>query len=130
MTHALLSGSNAIDIAGDCAAVDPVVALDQRGAPRFDGSCDSGAFEFGGCPILELVSQTVVASESYEECEIRLGAAFLVLPPGGDLTLVAGKQVVFDNDVEIGGTATIAIEPDLQVLSALEAAAKAGFRLP
>jgi hypothetical protein len=41
-THALLAGSVAIDAAGDCG-----LPVDQRGLPRADGACDSGAFEFG-----------------------------------------------------------------------------------
>jgi hypothetical protein len=40
-THALLSGSVAIDAAGECG-----LATDQRGFPRDDGECDSGSFEF------------------------------------------------------------------------------------
>ncbi|MCP4249023.1 MAG: hypothetical protein GY778_18420, partial [bacterium] len=44
MTHALLAGSPAIDAAPSCGST-----FDQRGAPRFDGACDSGAFEYGGC---------------------------------------------------------------------------------
>lgn len=40
-THALLPGSIAIDAAGDCG-----LATDQRSFLRWDGSCDSGAFEF------------------------------------------------------------------------------------
>lgn len=43
MTHALLSGSTAIN--GANPATCP--ATDQRGAPRV-GACDNGAFEFGG----------------------------------------------------------------------------------
>lgn len=132
-THALLAGSNAIDVAGDCAAIDPLLALDQRGAPRFDGNCDAGAFEFGGCPILGL-NQPVVLGSSYEECEIRLGEDFSVFGAGGELTLTAGSQVVFENGAEIGllvaGVVTIAFDPQLQVTSALEAAEKAGFRKP
>ena len=41
-THALLSGSVAIDAAGACG-----LTTDQRGFLRFDGACDSGSFEFG-----------------------------------------------------------------------------------
>lgn len=41
LTHALLAGSSAIDAAGDCG-----LATDQRGSPRDDGACDSGAYEF------------------------------------------------------------------------------------
>ncbi len=39
-THALFSGSVAIDAAGDCG-----LDTDQRGFPRDDGACDSGSFE-------------------------------------------------------------------------------------
>ncbi len=41
-THALLPGSVAIDAAGACGLEN-----DQRGFPRNDGPCDSGAVEFG-----------------------------------------------------------------------------------
>jgi hypothetical protein len=46
LTHALLPGSSAIDAAGNCS-----LAADQRGRPRDDGACDSGAYEFGECLI-------------------------------------------------------------------------------
>jgi len=42
LTHALLPGSVAIDAAGDCG-----LETDQRGFLRWDGACDSGAFEYG-----------------------------------------------------------------------------------
>ncbi len=45
MTHALLAGSNAIDLGGSCG-----LATDQRLFLRNDGSCDSGSFEFGALP--------------------------------------------------------------------------------
>lgn len=59
-TLALLPGSNAIDAVSDCTAAsagansgfsdgDPV-NVDQRLAPRSDGQCDIGAFEFGAVP--------------------------------------------------------------------------------
>ena len=41
LTHALLPESSAIDTAGDCG-----VETDQRGMPRNDDACDSGAYEF------------------------------------------------------------------------------------
>jgi len=72
----------------------------------------------------------VVTTEVYGECDIHAGPDFSVVGPGGDLTLTAGKQVVFFDGVEIDGTATIGIDPDLQVTAALEAAARAGFRVP
>jgi len=43
LTHALRPHSTARDAAGDCG-----LGTDQRGAPRDDGACDSGAFEFQG----------------------------------------------------------------------------------
>jgi hypothetical protein len=42
-THALLSGSVAINAAGDCG-----LETDQRGFPRDGCACDSGSFEFQG----------------------------------------------------------------------------------
>ena len=44
-THALLTGSPAIDAAGDCVA-DLSITTDQRGISRPQGTaCDIGAFE-------------------------------------------------------------------------------------
>ena len=50
-THALLTGSPAID-AGWCTDIDGVsVTVDQRGADRpYGSSCDIGAFEYGATP--------------------------------------------------------------------------------
>lgn len=50
LTHALRTGSVAIDAAGDCEG-DLANATDQRGKPRPGGSsvsCDAGAYEFQG----------------------------------------------------------------------------------
>ena len=47
-THALPAGSLAIDAAGACGALHPSLTTDQRFAPRDDGICDSGSFEFDG----------------------------------------------------------------------------------
>jgi hypothetical protein len=44
-THALLASSVAIDAAGECG-----LPTDQRGLLRWDGACDSGAFEYGATP--------------------------------------------------------------------------------
>jgi len=48
-THALLPGSLATDFSGPCPA-----ATDQRGVPRTDGMCDTGAYEFTGLAEIEL----------------------------------------------------------------------------
>jgi len=62
LTHALLPGSVAIDAAGDCG-----LATDQRGFPRDQGACDSGAYErveltvaiTGECPgVIDVVVAT------------------------------------------------------------------------
>ena len=45
LTHALLPGSSAINAAGNCG-----LATDQRGLLRWDGTCDSGPFEYGATP--------------------------------------------------------------------------------
>jgi hypothetical protein len=124
-THALLAGSSAIDRAGACG-----LESDQRGAPRFDEACDSGSFEFGGCPRLDLADAILMSTAVYEECEIRVGPNYVVAGPSGDLTVTSGTSVtLFDGfAVEAEGEAIISIDPDLQVLSALEAAADAGWR--
>jgi hypothetical protein len=126
-THALSAGSNAIDHAGDCG-----LELDQRGAPRFDGACDSGSFEFGGCPRLDLADDIVVSTELYEECEIRVGPNYTVAGPHGNLTVTSGKPVTLFTGfgVEAGCVVTIGIDGDLQLLSAMEAAAEAGWSGP
>jgi len=46
-TLALSLGSSAIDAGLDCGTEK----LDQRGFPRLDTACDSGAFEFGASPV-------------------------------------------------------------------------------
>lgn len=45
LTHALLTGSSAIDAAGDCG-----LETDQRLFLRHDGACYTGAYELGGIP--------------------------------------------------------------------------------
>jgi hypothetical protein len=52
-THALLSGSNAIDAASNCSDVSGnEIATDQRGISRPNGDmCDIGAFEFVYLPL-------------------------------------------------------------------------------
>ena len=57
LTHALLAGSSAIDVAGDC-----LLESDQRGFAREVGLCDSGAYEFGASP-LGLVESGVCPGE-------------------------------------------------------------------
>jgi hypothetical protein len=123
-THALLEGSNAIDLAGDCG-----LATDQRGAPRFDGACDGGAFELTPCPLLILSGITVDMTEEYEECDIQAGPDLLVTSTG-DLVLRSGKGVaILDGfEVESGGGLTVEIDPDLQLTIAIEAARQAGAR--
>ncbi|MCA9383533.1 hypothetical protein KC909_04150 [Candidatus Dojkabacteria bacterium] len=48
LTHALLSGSPALDLSPVCTDVDGLtLSTDQRGSPRpFNTNCDSGAYEF------------------------------------------------------------------------------------
>ena len=76
------------------------------------------------------MNDVVVTTEVYEECEIHVGPDFTVVAPDGDLTLTAGKQLLFFNGVELGGTVTINIDPSLQITAALKAAAQAGFQVP
>ena len=97
-THKLLMGSNAINNAGTCG-----LPTDQRGLPRDDGACDSGAFEYSSplCNLLELKDDTITEAETHECTEIHLGPNFSVAGPNGSLTATAETQVVFFNGVSV-----------------------------
>jgi hypothetical protein len=86
LTHALLEGSNAIDFAGPCG-----LALDQRGARRLAGECDSGAFEF--CVPLVRQDDSITAGEDLDSCTIYLGPN-LTVAGSGILTATADIDVV------------------------------------
>ncbi len=70
LTHALLAGSNAIDVGGKCD-----IRSDQRGVKRL-GNCDSGAFELGGCPddVYELEASSIGSDDSCPGAEVRYTA--------------------------------------------------------
>jgi hypothetical protein len=53
-----------------------------------------------------------------------------VLGPSGSLDGTVGQRAVLFDEVVIGGDATIAIDSNIQVTSALEEAARAGFEVP
>jgi predicted outer membrane repeat protein len=112
-THALLAGNSAIDAAGTCD-----LATDQRGALRPAGSCDSGAFEFIPCPDLVLSDDTILGTETRENCQKVLVGPNFAVAGSGDLSLGAGKSVTFRNgtSVETDGQLTIDIAPDLQLV--------------
>ena len=105
-THALVAGSSAIDTAGFCA-----VATDQRGAPRV-GACDIGAFEYLGCPELELDNDVIAVAETYEECAISVGPKVSVVGPGGDLTLRTGTSATFSSGFSVENGASLTVEQD------------------
>lgn len=68
LTHALLPGSNAIDLAGDCG-----LETDQRGFPRDDGACDSGSVEFSqGDPCVLEIQMSSPAVQSGGTLEFTL----------------------------------------------------------
>ncbi len=132
-THALRDFSSAIDGAGsNCTILDPEFAADQRRAPRV-GDCDVGAFEYLGCPTLELSAQTFsTPSNEFEECQINAGPDVTVAGPSGALLLRAGRAVVLDGPltVESNGELAIEIDPALELfypeLIAAERARRAG----
>ena len=87
-TIALQAGSPAIDAAGNCALLDPVVLLtDQRGVPRSDGLCDSGSYEFGipvtvnQAPVALCQNVTVSANTS---CQALASVDLGSFDPDGD----------------------------------------------
>ena len=109
-THALLAGSNAIDGGEDCGVPD-----DQRGAPRVE-DCDIGAFEYMGCPVLELTG-AIDTVEVFEECAVELGPNFFI-DPGGDVTVRSGTVSSFFAPVQVrnGGALAVGHDPALQLL--------------
>jgi hypothetical protein len=117
-THALLTGSTAVDNGGVCGLL-----VDQRGVARDDGACDSGAYELVGClapdgdvVLLELDTLTEVLV--VEVCStITAENNYVVMGPGGDLTLRAGSHVIFGDGFSIidDGVMTVEIDPGLQM---------------
>lgn len=109
-THALLDGSTAIDLAGACG-----LGSDQRGAGRLV-PCDSGAFEFLGCPLLELDDQVISTQREFSTCSTALlGPLLLVEGPDGRLIVRAGYLVAIKNGfaVATGAELDLGIDPSL-----------------
>jgi hypothetical protein len=111
LTHALLSGSNAIDAAGDCGLV-----VDQRGAGRIP-PCDSGAFEAIGCELLELHNLIVTTDESFNTCNTALlGPLLMVEGPDGKLTVRAGYLLTVRNGLVVNSDAEADLGTDPSLL--------------
>ncbi len=110
-THALLQGSVAIDSGQACPA-----ATDQRGVPRDDGACDSGAFEVG-CKApdgdeVTLEGGWTVVEEKVETCLSITVRDWAVFSPGGHLILRTAGVVALDDDFEVGVDGRLTVEND------------------
>jgi hypothetical protein len=106
-TRALLAGSNAIDAAGDCG-----LDADQRGAEREDGSCDSGAYEHSACVELHLYDDIVAGTETFTApCRILAEPDWKIAFPG-NVTMTAGREVVFGEGFEIERDCELVVEID------------------
>ena len=118
-THALLAGSTAIDLAGDCGPN----ATDQRGVMRDDLMCDAGAYEVSDClapdGYTETLSNEMIADDrTIEVCwSVTLGPELTLVGPTGRLTLKAGREVIFMNDtvIEDGTELTVEIDSGLNM---------------
>lgn len=96
-THALLPGSVAIDAAGDCG-----LATDQRGFPRDQGACDSGAYErveltvaiTGECP--GLIDIVVSTSDPNQRVGLFVG------PGAGTSSVLSGPCAGTELDIDLG----------------------------
>ncbi len=104
-THALLEASAAIDAGVTC-----FEGIDQRGFPRDDGSCDSGAFEFGH-RVLTLVGEcpgtmTLVAARASPDTQLEIfegpAEGSSQVPAG----VCAGTELDLDAPVSIAFLAT------------------------
>lgn len=110
-THALLSGSNAINNASPNLSYPG----DQRGATREDGY-DSGAFEFRACPDLVFSGTTLAGVLNTQNCQkIQLGPDYTVAETGA-LTLRAGKSIAVVSGLTVasGGTMALTVDGGLQ----------------
>lgn len=106
-THALQSGSTAIDISGACG-----LAVDQRSAAR-PTPCDSGAFEYLGCDLLEIEDRAIDSTVEDETCHSAVLGPDLVVEGSGSLQVTAAYLVTIRDDVvvENGGTLSVLIDP-------------------
>jgi hypothetical protein len=116
-THALLTGSTAVDNGGACGLL-----VDQRGVARDDGTCDSGAYELVGClapdgDVVLLELDTLTEALVVEVCSTITAENDYQVGAGGDLTLRAGSHVIFGNGFSIidTGVMTVEIDPGLQM---------------
>ncbi len=115
-THALLSGSTAIDAAGTCG-----LATDQRGAPRVADACDSGSFEVAPCQAangetFDIPDGTMVPDEQiYETCS-RITLADVDVFSSGHLILRTAGAVEIGNGFEVDGLAArLTVEIDSSI---------------
>lgn len=114
-THALLEGSIAIDSGQDCPA-----ATDQRGVPRNDGACDSGAFELfcsaaqGNDEVLEAGS--TASEETVETCTSITVRDWVVFGPDGHLILRTAGTVKLEDGLEVGVDGRLTVENDDTIL--------------
>lgn len=116
LTHALLSGSTAIDNASTC-----VLTVDQRGLPRDDGTCDSGAFEFLGCAAPQgeefvLDGGMTTSEDTYEACNSITVRNHMVLGPSGYLILRTAGSILFENEFVIGPDGRMTVEIDSMIM--------------
>jgi len=118
LTHALVTGSPAINAGNGLEASNARLFTDQRGAPRISGGApDMGAVEYGVGPLptgpgfsldnLELnrISAGHLKIGALSAGTIRVTEAIAVTP---DLTLLAAEQIAIEGDT--GTTADLLIE--------------------
>ena len=104
-----MAGSTAIDEAGDCG-----LPSDQRLGARL-GSCDSGAFEYLGCDLLDLGELLVFTDRVESTCNTALLGPFTSVLSTGSLEVTAGYLVTVDNGLSVntGGELALGVDPAL-----------------
>ena len=123
-THKLFDGSSAINKAGQCG-----LATDQRGSLRFDGMCDSGAYEFAAtCRVLTFKDRDFSTGSTldFSRCIIEVGPN-VGIKNSTTVKFTAGKHLVLGNgfSVEQLSKLEVFLDPalDTSMLTSLEAPA-------
>jgi predicted outer membrane repeat protein len=103
-THALLSGSPAIDAGNPAPAGsdNACSATDQRGFGRV-GRCDIGAFEFGNLP-LKKTTTTLISSENPARIGETVTFTATVVDTSSDIETPTGNVTFYDGAIALGSS--------------------------
>lgn len=104
LTHALLSGSPALDLSPVCTDVDGLtISTDQRGSPRpFNTNCDSGAYEFQSVVAACIVEDQFDYTLLVEQPTPTPTPTIVPVNVAGDIICGDDSSTITDYDYQIG----------------------------